>query len=386
MVTSDILNQLDPTARAIVEQRAREAGMSTWEWLGVLILAADDPVRRNHSRTHSLHGGGAPTELETWQRGSNPALYPFSSAGIVSSYLGLNTSERTSDSLFSGLDPLDELTAAATHSIGAFSARINCAAALLSVAFEGSETRDIRWPAVRRAPRRSKSQDSWYAHVIEASVERSREICTVLLYDWKPTGRAERLAVHAFVVLSDLTMASSQLMMLCRQDRSRAFSELAKHLDLATQQFEMSASLLAEIEGAVPTAGVAADRQFSDIRADLLKRAGGGLSLTEAAKGLGISRQALHKRIKAGTALGMMDGSELVLPRVQWVGHGDQLSFVPGLGDVLKFFATAGGWSALQFLIDQDPNLGGAPIQWLAEGKIAPVVAAAKAYLGVDEG
>ncbi len=99
----------------------------------------------------------------------------------------------------------------------------------------------------------------------------------------------------------------------------------------------MSASLLTEIEGAVSSAGVTADRQFSDIRADLLKRAGGGLSLTEAAKRLGISRQALHKRIKAGTALGMMDGSELVLPRVQWVGHGDQLSFVPGLGTFSNF-------------------------------------------------
>lgn len=382
MVMSDTLNQLDPTAKAMVEQRAREAGMSTWEWLTALILAANDPLRR----TRSFSVGAAPTKSEIWQRESDPALHPFSDIRIGNSYLELKYREHTTDSLFSELAPLDDLAASAMHSIGAFSARINCAATLLSAAFESNETKDIRWPAARRAPRRTKPQDSWYAHVIEASVHRSREICAVLLYDWKPTGRAERLAVQAFVVLSDLTVAGNQLVMLCKQDRPRAFSELAKHLDLATRQFELSANLLTEIEGAVPAAGIAADRQFSDIRADLLKRAGGGLSLTEAAKLLGISRQALHKRIKAGTALGMMDGSELVLPRVQWVGHGDQLSFVPGLGDVLKFFATAGGWSALQFLIDQDPNLGGAPIQWLAEGKIAPVVAAAKAYLGVDEG
>ena len=101
---------------------------------------------------------------------------------------------------------------------------------------------------------------------------------------------------------------------------------------------------------------------------------------------LGVTRQALHKRIKAGTALGMMDGEELVLPKLQFVSSGEKVRLVKGLGEVISLFERSGGWSALQFLVEKDPNLAAAPIEALNAGKVEAVVAAARAYLSLDEG
>ena len=112
-----------------------------------------------------------------------------------------------------------------------------------------------------------------------------------------------------------------------------------------------------------------------------METAGGGLSLTEAAALLGVSRQAVHKRVKAGTVLAMMDGSELVLPRNQFT----QAGVVPGLGAVLRHFKVAGAWSALQFLVEPDSNLGGIPLHALVAGRVEDVVHAAKAYLGIED-
>jgi hypothetical protein len=98
-----------------------------------------------------------------------------------------------------------------------------------------------------------------------------------------------------------------------------------------------------------------------------------------------MSRQAVHKRIKAGTILGLMDGAELVLPRGQFVQIGSGFRPALGLGDILVHFAVAGPWSALQFLVEADPNLGDVPLRVLTEGRIDAVVDAAKAYLGIDE-
>jgi hypothetical protein len=205
------------------------------------------------------------------------------------------------------------------------------------------------------------------------------------MHRWTPTGRAERLLGDAFFTLCDLTAARSELLVLFHHDRSRASEELAKHLDVATQQFELSAKLLADAE-ASPSGDAADEHRFAQLRANLLEKAGGGLSLTQGAELLGVTRQALHKRIKAGTALGMMDDDEIVLPRLQFVEGGAKTTFVSGLSMVVPLFAEAGGWSALQFLIDPDPNLDVAPIEALRAGRADAVVDAARAYLGLDEG
>jgi hypothetical protein len=80
-----------------------------------------------------------------------------------------------------------------------------------------------------------------------------------------------------------------------------------------------------------------------------------------------------------------MHGAELVLPRVQFVEREGNFEFVSGLSEVLKLFGVAGGWSALQFLVDADPNLAETPIQALATGRIDDVVNAARAYLDANE-
>ena len=126
---------------------------------------------------------------------------------------------------------------------------------------------------------------------------------------------------------------------------------------------------------------------FTSVRDALLKRAGGSLSLTEAAKLLGVSRQALHKRILAGTALGMMVDTEIAVPRLQIVETNKRRSVLPGIDVLTKLFkeAEAGPWMALQFLVDPDPNLGRPPIEELQQGKKDAVIRAARAHLRLDE-
>jgi hypothetical protein len=181
--------------------------------------------------------------------------------------------------------------------------------------------------------------------------DRSEEVRQALLFDWEPNGRAAELATDAFRTLSELTQTSWELQRLCETDRSRAFTELARHLELATQQFELNGQLVAEVEG-IAASTAATSNRLDDIRSDLLQRAGGALSLTEASGRIGISRQGLHKRAKTGSAI--------------------------------KLFDNAGGWSALQFLIEHDPNLGTTPRLALIDGRVEEVVEAAGADLGLE--
>jgi hypothetical protein len=196
------------------------------------------------------------------------------------------------------------------------------------------------------------------------------------------------LHIDAFVLLTELTPARTELLRLCQYDRPRAFSELAKHIDLAADQFQLSADLLAEVEGGSGAVEMSDEQRFVAISTALLDRSGGGVSLTEGAKMLGTTRQALHKRVKLGSAFGLMLGSEIVLPKFQFVTDGKEARLVEGLVKITKLFddSGAGRWSMLQFLIDADPNLADTPQRILADGRVGDVVTAAKAYLGLDEG
>ncbi|GGH27656.1 hypothetical protein GCM10007036_36330 [Alsobacter metallidurans] len=123
------------------------------------------------------------------------------------------------------------------------------------------------------------------------------------------------------------------------------------------------------------------------IQENLLTKAGERLTLTGAAKQLNISRQAMHKRIKSGAALGLMIGETLVVPAIQLIQSEAGSTVVPHLKDVLLLFGEAGSWSALQYLVEPDPALGGAvPIDLLKGGNVQTVIAAARAFLGLDEG
>jgi len=137
-----------------------------------------------------------------------------------------------------------------------------------------------------------------------------------------------------------------------------------------------------------PAVDAADEQRFKQLRRALLERAGGGLSLRQGAERLGITREALYEQIESGTVLGLMDGQKLVLPRLQFIGAGEEVKLVEGLPAVVKLFEDtgAGGWSALQFLIGRDPNLEAAPIEALQAGEVKAVVEAARTYLGLDEG
>jgi len=373
--------QMDPTVQAYAESRAREAGMSLSEWLEQLVYRGE------------AHPSIAGRSDDSWlwtaksepARGRTLAVSP----DAASVYLDLagnwhwsdRPTRRTEHSVF---DRDNSLAAGSVFALLAvFPSRLDHAAILLSAAFAGSEVSDFDLPAFRR-PSKRRSSHAWYDTLVDTCLHRSREVRNALVHRWTPTGHSEHLWNTAFVALADLTPARYELLALCRTDRTRASVELVKYLELATQEFELSANLLAELERG-GSEEQPHDQAFVAIRTALLERAGGGLSLTEGAEQLGVSRQALHKRIQKGTALGMMDGDELVVPRCQLVVRKNKTVIVPELGKVVGLFQSAGGWSALQFLIDEDPNLGMTPIQAIQEGRVAGAVVAARAFLGLDE-
>ena len=108
-------------------------------------------------------------------------------------------------------------------------------------------------------------------------------------------------------------------------------------------------------------------------RSETLAAAGGALSSTEAARLLGISRQAVEKRRRANTLLAVRLGGDWRYPRCQFDEARGQV--VAGLPKLLVAFAQAGPWVALDFLLASDEALGGeTPLQVLRrEGLTRPL-------------
>lgn len=386
MSSLDVVQDMDPTARAVAEVRAREAGMSLAQWLGALVNehAAPATVRR-----HVFVAGGPAVR---WGKTSVsvPAATDIMPSGApldvdLMAYVPMfSPPEIASDNpgrVVAGEEGYED-TWATWQVISAFPPRIDYAAILLSVAFAEADVAFQLPP--HRSKARHKATSPWFHTLVDTCLHRSREVRNALVHNWAPSGRAERLCADAFLTLCDLTPVKHELLVLFQHDRGRASLELAKHLALATQQFELSAYLFAEVQAPAGDE-TSNEQQFKHLRATLLKKAGGGLSLTQGAERLGITRQALHKRIKAGTALGMMDGDELVLPTLQFADGSEKVRMIKGLEHVVRLFERSGGWAALQFLIEMDPNLAAAPIEALRVGKVKDVVAAARAYLSLDE-
>ena len=373
---------LDPVVRAAAEHQAREAGQTLSEYLTTLILKTPSTSDEFANRVRNLvsYQAGHP-----WSISSQRHVWKsFSDIHGQADDEGLHIRNLRYSSML-----LPELTTSpALQLVYVFNSRIHCAALLMGAAFHEASVSDFEIPKYHRpALHRDQKKRSWYSDIVNDCLARSKEVRQALLHSWTPTPRAEQLAIDAFVLLSELTPARTELLRLCQYDRRRAFSELAKHIHLATDQFQLSATLLAEVEATSNQIEQTDEQRFSDISSAMLERAGGGVSLTEGAKLLGISRQALHKRVKLGSALGMMHGSELVLPKFQFVADEGDTRVIDGLARVLKLFDSsgAGRWSALQFLIDDDPNLADTPSYVLVKGSVDDVVNAAKAYLNINE-
>ena len=276
-------------------------------------------------------------------------------------------------------------------SVARFSHRIEYAKVHLCAAFTTSDT-DCEWTVSRSSARRKPAKTrTWTWTYAESTFRRYSELKDLLLCKWTPSHEAEPLAHAAFRSLSDLTPAHTQLLMLYEQDRPRAFDELAHLLDGVVDQLRRTTDLAETLAAEQAGAETAHDRARADaVHVDLLSRAGDILSVREAAKRLSMTRQNLHKRIKTGSALGLMHNKDVFVPTFQFVegdGGGD-LRIIERLRDILLPFAEtgAGNWSALQFLIECDPNLECAPIEALRQGRLAETVAAGRAYLGLDDG
>lgn len=90
-------------------------------------------------------------------------------------------------------------------------------------------------------------------------------------------------------------------------------------------------------------------------RKRLIEDAGGTLSAENAGRLLGISRQAVDKRRRAGTLLAVREGSDWRYPACQF----SETDVLAGIADVIRAYASAGPWVALDFLLAPDSALGG---------------------------
>ena len=136
------------------------------------------------------------------------------------------------------------------------------------------------------------------------------------------------------------------------------------------------------------------DGDLAAWRAALLERAGGWLTLTEAASATRRTWQWVHYQHCRGRALALVHNGELVLPKLQFTdGEGEASGnsvILPGVGTVVRLFriARADGWSALQFLVEVDATLGQAPFEVLRIREVDAVNAvehAANAHLAVPK-
>lgn len=89
-------------------------------------------------------------------------------------------------------------------------------------------------------------------------------------------------------------------------------------------------------------------------REALIERAGGTLSAEDAGRLLGISRQAIDKRRRAGSLLAVRERSDWRYPVCQF----DETDVVAGITEVVRAYASTGPWMALDFLLAPDSALG----------------------------
>jgi hypothetical protein len=85
----------------------------------------------------------------------------------------------------------------------------------------------------------------------------------------------------------------------------------------------------------------------AQMQQEMLERAGGAWSAQQAARHLGVSRQAVDKRRKRGTLLAVESGGNHLFPACQFKESG----VVPSLAEVLQAIDSANGWTRLSLLL-----------------------------------
>ncbi|MPR10303.1 helix-turn-helix domain-containing protein [Microvirga tunisiensis] len=114
-------------------------------------------------------------------------------------------------------------------------------------------------------------------------------------------------------------------------------------------------------------------------RQTLLKLAGGILSADEAGRILGITRQAVDKRRRAGALLAVREGSDWRYPVCQF----EDGEVVAGIPEVVRGFSSSGPWVALDFLLAPDTVLAGrTPLEALKAGDREEVLRLVRGFQG----
>jgi hypothetical protein len=114
------------------------------------------------------------------------------------------------------------------------------------------------------------------------------------------------------------------------------------------------------------------------VKRELLASAGGGLTSSQVAAALGLTRQAVDKRRSRRALLAAPNGSgEYLYPACQFTPEG----VIPGLERVLHAFAIQSPWTQLSVLLAPAPALGGSTIlEALKSGKVENAIGVAASF------
>ncbi|HXB73954.1 MAG TPA: hypothetical protein VNY05_37290 [Candidatus Acidoferrales bacterium] len=114
------------------------------------------------------------------------------------------------------------------------------------------------------------------------------------------------------------------------------------------------------------------------VKQELLVSAGGGLTSSQVASALGLTRQAVDKRRSRGALLAVPNGSgDYVYPACQFTPDG----LIPDLPEVLRAFQIRSPWTQLSALLAATPALGGKTIlQAMKSGEVLKAIGVAAAF------
>jgi DNA-directed RNA polymerase specialized sigma24 family protein len=98
----------------------------------------------------------------------------------------------------------------------------------------------------------------------------------------------------------------------------------------------------------------AAIARGAEQKVEILRQGGGALPVSDVAKLLGISRQAVDKRRREGKLLAVPRGADYVYPACLFADG----EIVPGLTEILAQFGPQRSWTVLAFLVTPDDRLG----------------------------
>jgi hypothetical protein len=114
------------------------------------------------------------------------------------------------------------------------------------------------------------------------------------------------------------------------------------------------------------------------VKQELLKGAGGGLTSTQVARALGLTRQAVDKRRSRRALLAIPTGSgEYLYPACQFAPDG----VIPGFETLLQAFQIRNPWTQLSVLLAPAPGAGDKTVlEALKAGEVEKAIAVVASF------